>query len=83
MNIIEAMKAALDGNKIRRKDWHYIHYIYRKYPNSNNTDVLFGRYESNFDLDKYQNEEDKIYVRDGVVTLRVDDYIADDWEVVE
>lgn len=28
MNFIEAVKAALDDNKIRRKDWHYTHYIY-------------------------------------------------------
>jgi len=28
VNFIEAVKAALDGNKIRRKDWHYTHYIY-------------------------------------------------------
>lgn len=28
MNFIEAVKAALDDNKIRRKDWHHTHYIY-------------------------------------------------------
>lgn len=28
MNFIEAVKAALDDNKIRRKKWHHTHYIY-------------------------------------------------------
>lgn len=99
MNIIDAVKAALDGNKIRRKDWHYTHYIY-----SNNNDILFDRFERKFDPDsrksyaqildeevqhrKYQNEEDKIlekatYVNNWQVTLKIDDYLADDWEAVE
>ena len=99
MNIIEAMKAALDGNKIRRKGWHYTHYIY-----CNNNDILFDRFEKDFVFDsrksyaqyldeeaqhrKYQNEEDKIlekatYVNDWQVALKIDDYLADDWEVVE
>ena len=29
MNFIDAVKAALDDNKVRRKDWHYTHYIYQ------------------------------------------------------
>ena len=99
MNFIDAVKAALDGNKIRRKDWHHTHYIY-----GNNNDILFDRFEKEFVFDsrksyaqyldeeaqhrKYQNEEDKIlekatYVNDWLVTLKVDDYLADDWEVVE
>jgi hypothetical protein len=28
MNFIEAVKAALDDNKIRRKDWYHTHYIH-------------------------------------------------------
>jgi hypothetical protein len=28
MNFIEAVKTALDDNKIRRKDWHHTHYIH-------------------------------------------------------
>jgi hypothetical protein len=98
MNIIEAVKATLDGNKVRRKNWHHTHYIY-----CNNNDILFGRFERKFDPDykksyaqildeevqhkKYQNEEDKIlekttYVEDWQIILKVDDYLADDWEVV-
>ena len=99
MNFIEAIKATLDDNKIRRKDWHHTHYIY-----CNNNNILFGRFEKKLDHDskksyaqildeemqyrKYQNEEDKIlekttYANDWQVTLRVDDYLADDWEIVE
>jgi len=99
MNIIEAVKEARGGKKIRRKTWHHTHYIY-----CNNNDILFDRFERKFDPDskksyaqildeevqhkKYQNEEDKIlekttYVNDWQVTLRVDDYLANDWEVVK
>lgn len=28
MNFSDVVKEALEGNKIRRKDWHYTHYLY-------------------------------------------------------
>lgn len=100
MNIIEAVKEAREGNKIRRKNWHHTHYIFCY----KNTPLMFNRFEKEFVFDikkpysryleaeeqhrKYQNEEDKIlekatYVSDWQVTLYSEDYIADDWEVVE
>ena len=100
MNFIKAVKAAMEGQKIRRKYWHHTHYIY----SYKNTPLMFNRFEKEFVFDsrksyaqyldeevqhrKYQNEEDKIfekatYVDDWQVTLKVDDYLADDWEVVK
>lgn len=99
MNLIEAIKQAKQGKKIRRKGWHYTHYIY-----CNNNDILFDRFEKDFVFDikkpygrfleaeaqhrKYQNEEDKIlekvtYVNDWKVALKIDDYLANDWEILE
>ncbi len=71
MNIIEAMKEAREGKKIRRKTWHHTHYIY-----CNNNDIFFGRfikefvfnskksYEKYLDAEaqyrKYQDEEEEM-----------------------
>jgi len=71
MNIIQAIKNAKNNQKIKRKSWI--------------------RYESPvFHLLK---REDRVWIvkfnywseNDGVITdgLRVDDYLAEDWEVVE
>ena len=99
MNIIEAASELKDGKKIRRKGWHYSHYIY-----CNNNDILFDRFKKEFVFDsrksyaqyldeeaqhrKYQNEEDKIlekvtYVNDWQVALKIEDYLANDWEILE
>ncbi len=45
MNIIEEVKEARGGKKIRRKTWHHTHYIY-----CNNNDILFGRFERKFNI---------------------------------
>jgi len=48
----------------------------------------YSRYlEAEVQHRKYQNEEDKIlekatYVNDWQVALKIDDYLADDWEVI-
>lgn len=99
MNIIEAANQLKDGRKIRRKTWHHTHYIYGNnndilFDRFEKEFVFDSRksYAQYLDEEaqhrKYQNEEDKIlekatYVNDWLVTLKVDDYLADDWEVVE
>lgn len=99
MNIIEAAKELKDGKYIRRKTWHHTHYIYGNnndilFDRFEKEFVFDSRksYAQYLDEEaqhrKYQNEEDKIlekatYVNDWLVTLKVDDYLADDWEVVE
>lgn len=49
MNFIEAIKAALDDNKIRRKDWHYTHYIYHS-----GLMLEFGCFKKQFVFDDLQ-----------------------------
>jgi hypothetical protein len=99
MNIIEAMEEAREGKKIRRKTWHHTHYIYcyTNYIFFDRFEKVFvfdsrKSYAQYLDQEaqyiKYQNEEEIIlekatYVNDWQVTLKVDDYLADDWEVVE
>ncbi len=99
MNIIEATNKLKEGKKIKRKNWHHTHYIYcnnndilfgrfeRKFdpdPKKTYAQIL----DEEVQHKKYQNEENKIlekatYVNDWELTLKVDDYLADDWEVVE
>jgi hypothetical protein len=95
MNIIEAVRLANEAKKIKRKTWHHTHYIYC---NNNDIlfgrfekEFVFDyrkSYAQYLDDRKYQNEEERIlekatYVNDWQVTLKVDDYLANDWEVVE
>ena len=73
VNIIEAVKVSKNNQKIKRKSWvEYespVHYLLRKDSNNGVWIVKVDYWSEN----------------DGVITdgLRVDDYLAEDWEVVE
>ena len=99
MNILEAIRLVKEGKKIKRKTWHHTHYIYcnnndilfgrfeRKFdPDSKKSFAQI--LDEEVQHKKYQREEDKIlekatYVNDWEVTLKVNDILADDWEMVE
>lgn len=75
MNVIEAVKAAFKGNKIRRKDWFFINenrcnYITGVRDILGNMSHLCQFYEGN-------DKEKKI------ATFLDFDVLADDWEVIE
>lgn len=71
MNIIEAIKVSKHNQEIKRKSWvkydSSVHYLLRQ---DNNIWIVKNDYWSE---------------NDGIVydALNVDDYLADDWEVVE
>jgi len=73
MNIIEAVKVSENNQKIKRKSWvkydSPVYYLLRKDSNNGIWIVKVDYWSEN----------------DGVITdgLRVDDYLTDDWEVVE
>jgi hypothetical protein len=94
MNIIEAMKEAREGKKIRRKNWHHTHYIY-----CNNSNIFFGRFIKEFVFDskksyekyldaeaqyrKYQDEEEEMiekatYVNECREVTLRDDHLVAD-----
>lgn len=99
MNIIEAVRLANEAKKIKRKTWHHTHYIYCNnndilFGRFEKEFVFDSRksYAQYLDEEaqhrKYQNEEDKIlekvtYVNDWLVTLKVEDLLSNDWELVE
>ena len=71
MNIIEAVKVSKNNQKIKRKSWvkydSPVHYLLRK---DNNLWIV--------KVDYWTKNEGVVYD-----ALKVDDYLADDWEVVE
>jgi hypothetical protein len=87
MNIIEAMQKVKEGKRIKRK--YRMHYIYYDGNDNDNThDIAFGqsltedsqrKRESVFKSRKSLTD----YLNDWKNTLKLDDYLANDWEVVE
>lgn len=82
MNIIEAVKVTLEGKRIRRKSWYYMHYIY-----FDGDDIVFGRYPTE-DLQKerefvFNSRKSLVqHLEDWQVALKIEDYLAEDWEVI-
>jgi hypothetical protein len=67
MNIIEAIKLAREGNKIRIKGWHNTIYIYVKYP------------ETEITLYKYIDAQ----TPERVASFYEGDILSEDWEIKE
>lgn len=86
MNIIEAMRAAQEGKHIKRKSWYRMYYIY--YDGDYNQNIVFGRYPT----EDLQSEIEHAFksrkalaqhLDEWKVALALDDYLADDWEIME
>ena len=72
MNIIEAVKLAFEGKKIRRKNW-YCFYIFGEYIKINDTEHFFLKMF-------FSNDETK---KPKYYRFTSADVLANDWEVIE
>lgn len=86
MNIIDAMKAVKEGKHIKRKGWYHMHYIY--YDGNDRQNIVFGQKlteDLQIERDRVFNSRKSLaqYLDEWNVTLNLDDYLANDWEVLE